>query len=419
MSASAAAPCPPAGKDTLPSLVDLYQPRHARDPYALYRRLREAGPVHWDRALQAWTIMGHADIRRLSRHPELSEDRVTAYNSRLPPDRRRMLAPLADPLSRMMLFNEPPEHTRLRAPLREPLGRRAVRPWRAVVRERLHELLDRLPDGPVDVLRDLADPLTSTMIAELLGVPGSHRHLLSGWNSLLDEFFGQSTRELPRVEALHALFRGMRDPGVQGTSGGCPVGGSFPNLFTNASGDLTDDESFAAFLLLIDAGQATTTHFLANAVHALLEHPDQLALVRDRPELLPGAVNELLRYDSPVQFVARTVRADFEYLDTRFRAGQTVLLVLGSGNRDPLVYAEPDRLDVTRRATDHLSFGYGAHYCLGAPLALSESEIFLEVLLDRAPGLRAGWDTPLTWKPTINFRFLTALPVELGTGIVT
>ncbi|GCD96977.1 cytochrome P450 [Embleya hyalina] len=413
---SASASSPPARDEALPSLVELYQPRHARDPYALYRRLREAGPVHWDRALQAWTVMGHADIRRLSRHPHLSEDRVSAYRARLPPDRRRLLAPLADPLSRMMLFHEPPEHTRLRAPLREPLGRRAVGPWRAVVRERLHELLDRLPEGPVDLLRDLADPLTATMIAELLGVPASHRRLLNDWSSLLDEFFGQSTRELPRVEALRTLFESMRGGGAKGA--GRPVGGSFPNLFADGSGDLTADESFAAFLLLVDAGQATTTHFLANAVRALLEHPDQLALVRDRPGLLPGAVAELLRYDGPVQFVARTVRADFDYLDTRFRAGQTVLLVLGSGNRDPLVHADPDRLDVTRRVTDHLAFGHGAHYCLGAALALSESEIFLEVLLDRAPGIRGAWDT-LAWKPTVNFRFLTALPVELGTAGVT
>ncbi|NUU20767.1 MAG: cytochrome P450 [Streptomycetaceae bacterium] len=389
----------------LPSLMNLYRPEHMRDPYALYATLRDAGPVHYDKAMRSWRVVGHADIRRLSRHPALTEDRVTPYHQSLPEERRDALAPLARILADMMLFHGPPEHDRLRAPLRKPFTPGVIAHRRARLREQAERLIDELPDGRVDFLADVGAPLTAATIADLLDIPASHRGLLDDWRSLLDEFFGQSTREIGRLHALRAVFDGMRG-GQFGRE--CPMG-----ALSGDDAGLNDDEAFAAFVLLIDAGQATTTHFLANALRALLDHPEQLELLRSQPELMPWAVHELMRYDSPVQFTARTARTDLDVHGHRIRSGDTVLLLVGAGNRDPRVYAEPDRLDLTRRARDHLSFGYGAHYCLGAPLALLTSEVVLDTLLRRRPALRAA-DEPPSWRPTINFRFLTGLPVHLG-----
>jgi hypothetical protein len=383
--------------------MHLYRPEYARDPYSLYAELRAAGPVHYDTAMRSWTVLRHADIRRLSRHPALSENRVTPYHRSLPEDRRDALAPLAGVLADMMLFHGPPEHERLRAPLRRPLAPAAMERWRTRIRDRAEQVVDELPSGRIDFLAEVAAPLTAAVIADLLGIPEAHRGLLADWRSLLDEFFGQSTREIARLGSLRALFddlRGTRPPS------GCPMG-----ALTDAK-ELSDSEAFAAFVLLIDAGQATTTHFLGNALRALLVHRDQLELLRAQPDIMPWAVHELMRFDSPVQFTARTALDDLDLHDRCIRAGDTVLFVVGSGNRDPDIYPDPDRLDLTRRSRDHLSFGYGAHYCLGAPLALVTSEVVLDTILRRRPGLRLA-DEPPSWRPTINFRFLTTLPVDL------
>ncbi|WP_189077228.1 cytochrome P450 [Mangrovihabitans endophyticus] len=321
------------------------------------------------------------------------------------------MKPLAEALSDMMLFNEPPRHERLRGMMKPVLTPRFVRQMRPAIQGIATALLNRLADaGEMDVIADYARPLSRDVIALLAGVPADARHLLDDWRGLLHEFFTQSTAEHGRIESLRAVFQqglAQRRAGADGDL--------LEQLMAarKAGAAFTDDEIIANLLLLIDAGQATTTHLIGNAVLALMAHPDQADLLRDQPELLPGAVHEFLRYDSSVQFTTRIALADLEYGGHRIRRGDSVTLVLGAGNRDPRHYSDPDSLLVTRRAGDHLSFGHGIHYCLGAALSLVEIEAAIGTLLARTRQWRLLDENP-PWLDSINFRFLTALPISFS-----
>ncbi|SDH33492.1 hypothetical protein SAMN05216553_119104 [Lentzea fradiae] len=380
------------------------------DPYPLYRRLRETGPVHWDEWMRTWIVLGHREITELSKDPRLSGARIESFYEQLPDSARTGLAPLKDALAPMMLFNEPPRHTRLRQLLRPGLTPRFIKEIRSVIAARVEELLDEAAArGRMDVVADFSEPLTRDVITQLAGVPERGAHLLESWQGLLHEFFTQSRREVPRITALRGLF----DEGAQARRDGTGT-----DLFTKmVSGRLerdeyTEDEIFANFLLLIDAGQATTTHLIGNAVLALAEHPDQQTLLREQPSLAANAAHEFMRYDSSVQFTSRVALEEIEIAGHRIERDQSVALVLGAGNRDPLRYESPDRLDVTRKAHDHLSFGHGIHYCLGASLALAEIEIAVSRFLDRFSSFTLLDPAPV-WLESINFRFLKRLPVSL------
>jgi cytochrome P450 len=390
------------------SLLELYQPEWMRDPYALYRFLRERTPIYWDDIMATWVVLRHADIVELSRDPRLSEDRVTPFFNRLSPERRAGIAPLAHALGNMMLFNNPPRHTILRGMMREAFTRRAIEELRPSIQAKVAGLLDQaVPRGRLEVIGDLAEPLAQGVIADLLDFPHEDRHLLAGWTSLLHEFFMQSAAEVDRIGRIRRVFdrilaRRRRAPGTDLVSRMIAARGEF---------EATDDELFANFLLIIDAGQVTTSHLIANGLRALLQHPDQMSQLRARPELLPNAVNELMRFDSSVQFTTRIAAADIEAGEHLIGPDEPVTLVLGSGNRDPEKFAEPDRLDITRPAKEHLSFGFGPHYCLGAGLGLVEIQAALGALLARVRELRLD-STEARWRESINFRFLVELPVS-------
>ncbi|MEU7474510.1 cytochrome P450 [Lentzea sp. NPDC042327] len=392
------------------AIESLFSQYGETDPYALYRRLRELGPVHWDQWMRTWIVLDHEEITRLSKDPRLSGARIEQFYEQLPEEARTGLATLKDALAPMMLFNEPPRHTRLRQLLRPGLTPRFVKEIRSVISDRVESLLDEAAArGGMDVIADFSEPLTRDVVGQLAGVPERGAHLLESWQGLLHEFFTQSRREVPRVAALRGLF----DEGAQARRDGTGT-----DLFTRmvsgqlAKDDYTEDEVFANFLLLIDAGQATTTHLIGNAVLALVEHPDQQQLLRSRPELAANAAHEFLRYDSSVQFTSRVALEDIEIAGQRIERDQSVALVLGAGNRDPKRYADPDRLDVTRRAHDQLSFGHGIHYCLGASLALAEIEIAVSRLLGRFSTIELLDRSP-AWLESINFRFLRHLRIEV------
>ncbi|MEU0389891.1 cytochrome P450 [Streptomyces chartreusis] len=391
-----------------PSLLRLFNPEHAADPYAFYRDLRERSPVFYDRMMRSWVVLGYEEISALSKDSRLSGARIESFHEQLPAAARAELQPLKEALSDMMVFHEPPRHTRLRNLIRPGLTPRFIRQMRPVIEEITESLLDRVVEqGRMDIIHDFSEPLTRGVIARLAGVPDHAVHLLEHWQGLLLEFFAQSRKEIPRVTRLREVF----DEGAEERRAGT---GSdfFTQLIAEQvqRGDYTEDEVFANFLLLIDAGQATTTHLIGNAVLALIRNPDQLELLRDRPDHGLKAAHELLRYDSSVQFTTRVAQTDIDVLGKRIPQDESVTLVLGSGNRDPRKYKDPDRLDITRGAADHLSFGHGIHYCLGAALAVAEVEIALRALLQRTKELQLLVEQP-KWQDNINFRFLTSLPV--------
>lgn len=387
-----------------PTLAELFEPEWLGDPYPFYRRLRESHPIYRDDVLQSWVITRHDDITALSTDERLTEDRVTPFQSRLTPDTRAAMRPLADLLQNMMLFATGPRHAALRNLARSGFSRRVIADLRASIQAHVADLCDRaLPAGEIDLVGDLAAPLTKTVIAEMLGLPEEHRHLLDDWQSLLHVYFTQSDAETARLGRLRAVFDEL-------TADGDPPGLLGHMMAAEPPDGHDPDVVFANFLLIIDAGQVTTTHQIPNAVLALLRNPDQLDLLTARPELRGPAAEELMRYDSAVQFTARTAQSDIDVHGHRIPAGDQVTLLLGSGNRDDRRFPDPDRLDVTRDARGHLSFGHGRHYCLGAALALAETELVLDALLSRTRDLRIT-EPELEWHETINFRFLKGLPV--------
>ncbi|MFL6125116.1 cytochrome P450 [Actinophytocola sp.] len=389
-------------------LLDILRPEWLPDPYPLLRLLRGRHDTFWDEGMRSWVVLDYENVSRLSKDTRLSGDRISEFHQRLPSGVERDLRELSDILSDMMLFNEPPRHTVLRKLIRPALAPRFIRDIRPMIENLANALLDRVADRDrFDVIADYSEPLTRGAIAELAGIPAESAYLLENWQGLMHEFFTQSTRQMPRIHALREVFDGGRAQRAAGT---------IPGRFSEVVGDqvraesVSEDEVFANFLLLVDAGQATTTHLIANSVLALLRHPDQLRLLRERPQLTANAAHEFLRYDASVLYTSRIALTDMEVAGHRIRQGQSVTLVLGSANRDERHYPDPDRLDVTRKAADHLSFGHGIHYCLGAALALTEAEIAISVLLSRFDDLALAEPEP-EWLESINFRFLRRLPV--------
>lgn len=387
-----------------PTLVELFDPQWLPDPYPFYRDLREHHPVYHDDVLRSWVVSRHADITALSTDERLTEDRITSFQERLTPQTRALMRPLAHLLTDMMLFETGPRHAALRNMAKAGFSRRAVAELRASIKRYVADLCDQvLPLGEIDVVGDLSAPLTKLVIADMLGLPPEHRPLLDDWQSLLHIYFTQSDAESQRLSRLREVFDVLVGDGSPPALLGHMMAAGSPE-------SRDPDVVFANFLLIIDAGQVTTTHQIPNAVRALLDHPGQLELLQARPELRSQAVDELLRYDSAVQFTARTAQADIELHGQTIPAGDQVTLLVGSGNRDEAAFTDPDRLDVTRDAKAHLSFGHGRHYCLGAALALAETELILEALLSRTRNLRVT-EPELQWHETINFRFLKELPV--------
>lgn len=406
-----------------PTLVELFGPEWQADPYPFYRRLRERTPLFWDDALRSWVVTRYADIVALSTDPRLSEDRITPFFDRLSPARQATIRPLADALRGMMLFNDGAAHARQRGMSRSAFSRRAVDAFRASIRANTRALLDRVLErsggggaGEMDVIADLSAPLTRAVVADLLGIAEEDRYLLDDWASLLHEFFTQSTAQTPRLARLREIFDGMLERRRAGPTGDLVSHMLAAPPATRTTGVGAADEMFANFLLIIDAGQVTTTHLIANAVRALLDQPDQIEALRADPALLPGAAHELMRYDSSVQFTSRIARVDLDVGPVRVRAGDPVTLLIGSGNRDPEKFPDPDRVDIRRDARGQLSFGHGAHYCLGAPLALAEIEVVFDELCARTHSW-APATAELSWVESINFRFLRALPLRFEAAV--
>lgn len=391
-----------------PTLLDLFHPDRLADPYPYYSWLRDEFPVYWDDLLGTWVVARYDDIVALAKDARLSEDRVTPFRARMSEAKRSSLAALGEALGDMMLFNDAPRHTELRGLVKGAFSRSATDRMRPVIEAAVADLIDQVIDtGRMDIIRDFSQPLSRTVIADLLGIQDEQRHLLDDWASLLHEFFTLSTAQGSRLQALRGVFDSLVV-----AEHSAPSGTLLTHMLTGCPHHRppSTQEMFANFLLVIDAGQVTTTYLVGNAVRALIDRPDQLRLLRTQPEMLPRAAAELMRFDSSVQFTTRIARSDLVLRGARISAGDPVTLLLGSGNRDPSRFDDPDRLDVSRNPSGHLGFGHGAHYCVGAPLALLEIEIAIGAIVDRLSDIRRTADDA-EWHDSINFRFLKRLPI--------
>jgi cytochrome P450 len=399
------------GREWLRSGV-VYHPlsrRVIRDPYPSYAALRRHDPIHWSVLTESWVFSRHADVDALLRdHRRFSNDDRHRRGSRMAP------SAATDATGRSMLFLDPPDHTRLRALVSKAFTPHAVEALTPRIRAIAAQLLDAIGDAAeFDVIEAIAHPLPVIVMAELLGVPAEDRPRFRVWSHLRARTIEPTITARERREALRAAealdryFLGIiaqrrRQPRDDLISALAAV--------EEAGDRLTQRELLVMLRLLLVAGNETTTNLIGNGLLALLRHPDQLQLLRRDPGLLEWAVEEMLRYDPPVQVDARTALVDVEFDGRQIRKGQRVLALIGAANRDPEVFPDPDRFDITRRQTSHLAFGRGIHYCLGAPLARLEARLVFEALLERFVDLRLRTAAP-RFKNNVVLRGLESLPV--------
>jgi cytochrome P450 len=400
------------------SLADVLQPQYIANPYELYRLLREADPVYWDERANAWVLTRYVDVAAALRDARFSSEGFMEDIGWIPDEIRPMLEPPIRALTRQMLFMDPPDHTRLRGLVAKAFTPRVVEGLRPAIKQIAGELLDKaMAKGHLELIRDFAFPLPAIVIATMLGVPPEDRDQLNAWSgsfgALLDgaglsmedvflalhgvsefiEYFRQIIRQrrsAPKDDLLQAMINAEE----QGDA-------------------LSEEELLGNCVLLMAAGHGTTMHLIGNGTLALLRNPRQLQRLREERALMPSAVVELLRYDSPVQMTSRRASEDLRIAGKYISEGQEVYMCTGAANHDPAQFPEPERLRLDRPENRHLSFGLGIHFCLGAPLARLESEIAFSTLLQRFPNLRLA-DEGEERGGGMVFRGLTRLPLLFG-----
>ncbi|NJC83420.1 cytochrome P450 [Planosporangium mesophilum] len=393
---------------------DPWSPLFVAHPYDVYASLREAEPVSWFEPTGQWLISRYDDVNALLRDRRLGRTylHVASHAEMGRPDDPEHLAPFWHVVRNGMLDLEPPDHTRLRRLVSQAFTARRVEAIRPTVQRIADELVDEfVADGGGDLIARIAEPLPVTVIAEMLGVPEADRHLLRPWSADICGMYELNpSREvadravracLEFSDYLRALARRRRAEPQD----------DLVSALTQVEG-LTEDELIGTCVLLLNAGHEATVNTTGNGWWALFRNPDELSRLRADPAgLLPTAIEELMRYDTPAQMFERWVLEDITVRGVAIPRGSEVALLLGSANHDPAVFTDPARLDLGRADNPHITFGAGIHYCLGAPLARIELAASFGALLAKAPGMKPV-ETP-TWKPGYILRGLESLLVEV------
>lgn len=402
-----------------PVLFNPLDPAFRLDPYPVYARLRAEDPVH-ESPFGVLVLSRYADCIAILRDPRVSSDmrNSTTYQQAVAENLIQTDQQVigAEPF----LFLDPPDHTRLRGLVSKAFTPRVVERLRPRIETLVRELLDRVAErGSFEVIEDLAYPLPVNVICELLGVPLEDHLLFRAWSH-------DAARSLDPVEALPPevleartrtvrAFRDYFDELIERRRNDPSDDLLSALIAAEEAGDkLNKEELLATCILLLIAGHETTVNLIGNGMLALLRHPDQLALLRSDPTLAPSAVEEVLRFDAPVQMTARTALEDIELAGATLSKGMQAVLLLASANRDDAEFPNAERFDIRRQDNHHLAFGFGIHYCLGAPLARLEGEIALREVVTRFEGLELAGDP--TYKENIVLRGLAALPVGFSAG---
>jgi cytochrome P450 len=399
---------PPEDPDGIPTGVELtaLDPRFRTDPHPVLARLRRDEPAHYDGVINRWVLTRHDDVERVLRDRTMALDPHKADEGTY----MRLFAPSRG----NMLFSDPPDHTRLRALVNKAFTPRAVDRLAPRIRRIIGELLDSVAESEsFDLVEAFAGPLPVIVIAEMLGIDPADRGDFRRWSELDVRTFNPFLSDEERATVSSAL--GERDAylrRVLARRRAEPRDDLLSALIAveEAGDHLDQDEIVTMCELLLVAGNVTTTDLIGNGVWLLLRHPAELARLRADPSLIDNAVEEILRFESPVVQSVRIPTADVAIRGCPMRRGESVVVFLAAANRDPNVYPEPDRFDVTRRDVHHQSFGGGAHFCLGAPLARLEARLAIGALLERFPHLRLA-DEPPVWRALPVFRGLAKLRV--------
>jgi cytochrome P450 PksS len=407
----------------------LRKPRHAAggevnitsaafkaDPYPFYARLRAESPAHrvtLPDGQAVWLVTRYDDVAMVLKDERFAKDRFKT----LTPEqlaKQPWMPAFAKPLTRNMLDQDDQDHDRLRALVQTAFTPRLIEQMRGRVQALTEELLDAVRGRQtVDLIRDYALPLPTTIIAEMLGVPVQDRHKFHCWSKAI---FSISASRWGMVLAMPSVWRFIRYLRKFIRSRRLSPRDDLVSALVQAeqAGEkLSEDELLAMVMLLLVAGHETTVNLIGNGMLALLEHPDQLEKLRNDPALIKPAIEELLRFQGPVESATeRFARDDVTVAGVTIPKGETVLAVIASANRDERQFARPDILDITREPNRHISFGQGVHFCLGATLACLEGQIAINTLLRRAVGLRlAVPPAALRWRRGLVLRGLEALPL--------
>jgi cytochrome P450 len=400
---------------------DLNSAEFLRNPYPVYDELRVNDPIHWSAENHYWIITRYADIVSQVQNDHLSSNRIAAHAGRMPAQAKEHFRPFFTAVGSWMLMIDPPDHTRLRGLVNKAFTPGVVENMRSLVQQLVDDMLAKVrKQGRMDIMTDLANPLPATVIAEMLGVPSADQHQFKSWSDDIAMGLGgiDSARTKEELFALYdlaqksflALASYFREKVARLRAK--PTDNLLSALIqAEEEGDrLTEDELFANCVLLMIAGHETTTNLIGNGVLALLHNPEQKEKLAHNPDTIVSAVEELLRYDSPVQKMGRIAMTDLQIGGKQIKQGDLICVSYGAGNRDPEQFATPAQLDIVRKPNRHLAFGHGLHYCVGAALARLEAQIAVNTVLGSLPKLRLETED-LEWNRNLTLRGLKSLPV--------
>ncbi|PYN35028.1 MAG: cytochrome P450 [Candidatus Rokuibacteriota bacterium] len=385
-------------------------PEFLADPYPTYHRLRAEDPVHHS-PLGFWVLTRYEDVSAVLRDPRFIKEPIAALVA------ARFGAEVPRGVGLSMLDRDPPDHTRLRSLVSKAFTPRVVEGLRPRIQQIVDGLIARAQTvGSMDLIEEFAYPIPVNVICEMMGVPVKDHERFKGWSldiaRGLDSIWLPPDSEVPRrsAAARHAINDYFRELIAQRRAS--PRGDLLSALIAaeEAGDKLNEEELLATCILILIAGHETTVNLIGNGVLALLRHPDQLRHLRQAPALITSAVEELLRYDGPVQRTARVASDDATIGDRTIRKGDMVMPFIGAADRDPAQFPDPDRLDFSRGDNRHIAFGWGIHFCLGAPLARVEGRIAIDTLVRRLPGLALVTEEP-EYRQSLTLRGLKTLPV--------
>jgi hypothetical protein len=401
-----------------PSKKVVFSDETVQDPYPTYARLHQGGPLHYldvGSKWAVWSIVSHSECSSIAKDPRLSAKRAKQMLLPLPLSRQSEFSELARMMGLWLIFMDPPEHTRLRKLLNKGFSAAAVEGLRPRVESIVDGMLKPLqPGSEVELMREFANPMPVRIISELLGVPQQMHDTFVNWSRSIALFRGSPDRTVEHAgaaqEALIELTDFFRKTVAERRRN---KGNDLISLLIDIEEEgevLTEEELYAQCIALLFAGHETTRNLIGNGIYTLLQHPQETAELREKPEMIRSAVEELLRYESPVQFTARVLKEDIEVCGQKIRKGWTVLCMLGAANRDPKQFKDPNRLDLKRLNNQHLAFSAGLHFCIGAQLARLEGQIALLSLVQRFPEMKLTGPRP-EWASTFGLRGLKSLAV--------
>jgi len=400
------------------SLLRMLEPEVLAAPYAHYHALRAHDPVHWDPYMHAWVVTSYPEaVEVLMRY---SADRTPAP-AHLDMLGLSFMKPFSEVMLKQMMFMDGAAHTRLRSICAAAFTPRRVEELRNVIATIADELIDQvIANGRMDLIADFASPLPAIVTARLLGVPIEDHEQLNAWVLDIAEVLGNFQHHPDRVAQIVKSLEDLKAyiAARMGEQRANPTGGLILSLMNaEANGQrLTDDEVVCNTIITLIGGHETTMNLIASGFLTLLNNPASLEQLRDHPEIVNSAVEEFLRYESPVQHTARIAPAEMQLGGKTIAKGSRVVAVLAAANRDPNRFPDPDRLDLTRTDNRHLAFGWAAHFCFGAPLARMEGQVAFNILLRRLvnPALA---DCKLQWRDNAGLRGLTALKITFDPGV--